>query len=163
METFIKRQGVFKAKSHAAQGLRDLFEVELREIYWTEKAFVGAIQKMVNSASSPVLIRSLLKHLTETQDHIIRIERVYDTVGFKVAERKCSAIEGLIKESQNIIKDTEVGFLRDAGIIAVAQKMEDYQIATYGALHSYALTLGEKRAEELLATLEEEENRRSFN
>jgi len=157
METIIKRQGVVKAKSHAAQGLRDLFEVELKDIYWAEKALVGAIQKMVKNASSPELIRALKKHLAETQEHITRIERVYDAIGSKVVERKCNSMEGLIKESEIILKDTELGVVRDAGIIAVMQKMERYEIATYGTLHSYAVTLGEERAEELLAmTLEEE-------
>lgn len=157
METIIKRKGVVKAKSHAAQGLRDLFEVELKDIYWAEKALVGAIEKMVRNASSLELIRALKKHLAETQEHITRIERVYDSIGSKVVERKCNAMEGLIKESEIIMKDTELGVVRDAGIIAVMQKMEHYEIATYGILHSYAVTLGEERAEELLAmTLEEE-------
>lgn len=157
METVIKRQGVVKAKSHAARGLRDLFEVELKDIYWAEKALVGAIQKMAKNASSPELILSLKKHLAETQEHVKRIERIYDAIGSKVAERKCSAMEGLIKESEIMMKDTELGVVRDAGIIAVVQKMEHYEIATYGTLHSYAVTLGEERAEELLSiTLEEE-------
>jgi ferritin-like metal-binding protein YciE len=157
METIIKRKGVVKAKSHAAQGLRDLFEVELKDIYWAEKALVGAIEKMVKNASSPELIRALKKHLAETQEHITRIERIYDAIGSKVVERKCNAMEGLIKESEMIMQDTELGVVRDAGIIAVMQKMEHYEIATYGTLHSYAVTLGEERAEELLAmTLEEE-------
>lgn len=157
METIIKRQGVVKAKSHAAQGLRDLFEIELKEIYWAEKALVGALLKMSKNATSSELIRSLKKHLAETQEHIKRIERVYDAIGSKVDERKCIAMDGLIKESETIMKDTELGVVRDAGIIAVIQKMEHYEIATYGTLHSYAVTLGEERAEELLAmTLEEE-------
>ncbi|HSN47948.1 MAG TPA: DUF892 family protein [Flavobacterium sp.] len=157
METIIKRKGVVKAKSHAAQGLRDLFEVELKDINWAEKALVGALQKMVKNASSAELIRALKKHLAETQEHAKRVERVYDAIGSKVAERRCSAMEGLIKESEIIMRDTELGVVRDAGIIAVVQKMEHYEIATYGTLHSYAVTLGEERAEELLAiTLEEE-------
>ena len=157
METIIRRQGVVKAQSRAAQGLRDLFEVELKDIYWAEKALLGAIQKMSKNASSPELIRALKKHLAETEEHILRIERVYLSIGSKVAERKCVAMEGLIKEGEIIMKETEFGVVRDAGIIAVVQKMEHYEIATYGTLHSYAVTLGEERAEELLAmTLEEE-------
>ncbi len=159
METIIRRQGVVKAKSHAAQGLRDLFEVELKDIHWAEKALVGALQKMVKNASSPELIRALKKHLTETQEHITRIKKVYETIGSKVAEKKCNAMEGLIKESEIIMKDTELGVVRDAGIIAVAQKMEHYEIATYGTLHSYAVTLGEEEAEELLALNLEEEKK----
>lgn len=159
METIIRRQGVVKAKSHAAQGLRDLFEVELKDIHWAEKALVGALQKMVKNASSPELIRALKKHLTETQEHITRIKKVYEAIGSKVAERKCNAMEGLIKESEIIMKDTELGVVRDAGIIAVAQKMEHYEIATYGTLHAYAVTLGEEEAEELLALNLEEEKK----
>ena len=159
METIIRRQGVVKAKSHAAQGLRDLFEVELKDIHWAEKALVGALQKMVKNASSPELIRALKKHLTETQEHITRIKKVYETIGSKVAEKKCNAMEGLIKESEIIMEDTELGVVRDAGIIAVAQKMEHYEIATYGTLHAYAVTLGEEEAEELLALNLEEEKK----
>lgn len=157
METIIKREGVVKAKSNAAKGLRDLFEIELKDVYGAEKALVGAIHKMSKNASSPELVRSLKKNLAETQEHVTRIERVFDAIGSKVVERKCIAMDGLIKESEIIMKDTEVGVVRDAGIIAVVQKMEHYEIATYGTLHSYAVTLGEERAEELLAmTLEEE-------
>lgn len=157
METIIRKQGVVKAKSNAAQGLRDLFEVELKDILWAEKALIGALLKMAKNASSPELVQALKKHLTETEEHISRLEKIFESIGLKAIARKCDAMEGLIKECEITMKETELGVVRDAGIIAVVQKMEHYEIATYGTLHAYAVTLGEETAEELLAeTLEEE-------
>ena len=157
METITRRQGVVKAQSNAAQGLRDLFLVELKDIYWSEKTMVGAIEKITKNASSPELVRALKNHLTETEGQISRLEKVFYSIGSKAVARKCASMEGLIKESNSILKDTEFGAVRDAGIIAVVQKMEHYGIASYGTLHSYAVTLGEERAEQLLAmTLKEE-------
>ncbi|MBF2707604.1 YciE/YciF ferroxidase family protein [Flavobacterium soyangense] len=157
METIIKKQGIVKAKSNAAQGLRDLFEAELKEMFWAEKSMIPALKKMTKNASSPELIRALKKHLTETEEHITRLERTFDSIGNKADEKKCKAMEGLIKECEIMMSETELGDVRDAGIIAAAQKVEHYEIATYGTLHAYAVTLGEEKAEELIAmTLAEE-------
>lgn len=157
METIIKRQGIVKAKSNAAQGLRDLFEAELKEMFWAEKSMVPALKKMSKNASSPELIRVLKKHLTESEEHILRLRRTFDSIGNKVEEKKCEAMEGLIKECEIMMKETELGDVRDAGIIAAVQKIEHYEIAAYGTLHAFAVTLGEEKAEELMAmTLDEE-------
>jgi ferritin-like metal-binding protein YciE len=157
MQTVIRREGIVKAKLNAAQGLRDLFEVELKDIYWGEKALVPSLKKMSNNASSPELIRALKNHIVETEEHISRLERVFLSIGSKAVARKCEAMDGLMKECEIIMKDTEFGVVRDAGIISTAQKIEHYEIATYGTLHAYAVTLGEEKAEELIAlTLSEE-------
>lgn len=157
METIVKRQGIVKAKSKAAQGLRDLFEAELKEMYWSEKSMLPALKQMSKNASSPELIRLLNSHLDETKEHIIRLERTFEYIGTKAVEKKCEAMEGLIKECEIMMEETELGDVRDAGIIAGTQKIEHYEIATYGTLHAFALTLGEEKAEELIAkTLNEE-------
>ena len=157
METIIKRQGIVKAKSKAAQGLRDLFEAELKEMYWAEKSMIPALKKMSKNASSRELIRVLNNHLDETKEHISRLERTFDSIGTKALEKKCEAMGGLIKECEIMMSETELGDVRDAGIIAAAQKIEHYEIATYGTLHAFAVTLGEEKAEELLImTLNEE-------
>jgi ferritin-like metal-binding protein YciE len=157
METISKNLGIVKAKSNAAQGLRDLFEVELKDMYWAEKAMLPVLKKMAKNACSIDLIRALKKHLNDTEEHIIRLERTFEAVGCKIVLRKSEAIEGLIKECEIIMKGTEFGDVRDAGIISTTQKMEHYEIATYGTLYAFAVTLGEDKAEELMAiTLDEE-------
>lgn len=157
MESIIKKHGAVKAKSNAAQDLRDLFEVELKDIYYAEKALTVALQKMSKNASSPKLITALNDHLDETKEHVSRLEQVFGSMNTKPVAKKCDAIEGLIKECEVIMGETKLGVVRDAGIIAAGQKIEHYEIATYGTLLAYAVTLGENKAEKLLAkTLEEE-------
>ncbi|MDR6969308.1 ferritin-like metal-binding protein YciE [Flavobacterium arsenatis] len=152
-------KGIVKAKSNAADGLRSLFEDSLKDIYWTEKALTKALPKMAKNATSPELKTALEDHLAETEEHIARLEKVFQSIGKKAVAKKCDAMEGLIKEGEGILEETEKGVVRDAGIIAAAQKVEHYEIATYGTLYAFANTLGESEAAELLAsTLEEEKN-----
>lgn len=157
METIIKKRGVVKAKAHAAQGLRDLLTAELKEILWAEKELVSTMKKMYTNASSSELIRVLKNHYNETEDHILRLEKTFETLGTKIEAKKCEAMAGLIKECVIMMSETELGVVRDAGIIAAAQKIEHYEIAVYGTLHAFAVTLGEEKVEELMAmTLNEE-------
>jgi len=146
-----------KAKSDAAQGLRDLFVDELKDIYWAEKELTKAIPKMIKNATSPELVEALTGHLEETKEHVTRLEEVFSSIGEKAVAKKCEAMAGLTKEAEEIMKDTEKGVVRDAGIISAGQKVEHYEIATYGTLASFARTLGENEAAELLEeTLNEE-------
>lgn len=146
-----------KATSDAAQGLRDLFVDQLKDIYWAEKALTKALPKMIKNASSKELITALKEHLEITKQQIERAEQVFETIGEKAVAKKCLAMEGLIKEAEEIMQSTEVGVVRDAGIISASQKVEHYEIATYGTLCSFAKTLGEDKAASLLAeTLSEE-------
>lgn len=157
METIFKKQGVVKAKLYAAQGLRDLFEVKLQSIYWAEKSLMPVLQKMSKNASYPELIQVLKNHLEETEKHISRLEKIFESIGVNEVAKKCEAMDGLIKECEIIMRETELGVVRDAGIIAATQKIEHYEIATYGTLHAYSITLGEEIAQELIAiTLKEE-------
>jgi len=146
-----------KAKPDVAQGLRDLFVDELKDIYWAEKALTKAIPKMIKNATSRELVDALTGHLEVTNDQVTRLEKVFYTIGEKAVAKKCEAMTGLIKEAEEIMKATEKGVVRDAGIILAGQKVEHYEIATYGTLSSFAKTLSEFNAASLLEeTLNEE-------
>lgn len=137
--------------------LMKLFEDELQDIYWAEKALTKAIPKMIDKATSEELIDALTSHLAETEQHIVRVEQVFESFGQKAVAKKCEAMTGLIKEAEEIMEECEDGAMCDAGIISAAQKAEHYEIATYGTLRQFAETLGLKQAVDLLeATLEEE-------
>jgi ferritin-like metal-binding protein YciE len=150
-------KGTVKAKSSAAEGLRELFVDSLKDIYWAEKALTKALPKMAKNATSENLITAINDHLAVTKEQVARLEEVFSLVGEKAAAKKCDAMEGLIKEGESIMEETEVGPVRDAGIIAASQKIEHYEIATYGTLAAFAQTLGEDDAVLLLEkTLAEE-------
>lgn len=152
-------RGVVKAKRSAAEGLRDLFVDSLKDIYWAEKALTKALPKMAKNTTSEDLRKGIESHLSETEGQIARLENVFASIGEKAVAKKCDAMDGLIKEGESIMEETELGAIRDAGIIAAAQKVEHYEIATYGTLRVFAEILGETQAMELLAeTLEEEKN-----
>ncbi|MES2567459.1 MAG: ferritin-like domain-containing protein [Bacteroidota bacterium] len=152
-----KKQVGVKTKPDAAKGLRDLFENELKDIYWAEKALTKAIPKMIKNASSEELVDALNDHLAVTEEQVTRLEEVFETIGMKPQAKKCEAMAGLIKEAEEIMAETEKGDVRDAAIILAGQKVEHYEIATYGTLCAFARILGEDKAASLLHdTLEEE-------
>ena len=147
------------AKPDAATGLSSLFEDSLKDIYWAEKALIRAIPKMIRNASSEELTGALQDHLSVTEQQVTRLEEIFSSIGTKAQTKKCHAMEGLIGEATEIMEETEQGVVRDAGIIAAAQKVEHYEIATYGTLCAFAKILGEDRAAELLQeTLDEEKD-----
>jgi len=146
-----------KSTSEKAQGLRDLFENELKDIYWAEKELTNAIPKMIKNATSEELIEALTSHLKETKNQVDRLQQVFESVNVKAQEKKCEAMAGLVKEAIEIMESTAKGAVRDAGIISAGQKVEHYEIATYGTLASFARILGEDEAASLLEeTLNEE-------
>lgn len=138
--------------------LNELFIDELKDIYWAEKHLVKALPKMAKAATSDELRAAIEKHITETENQVSRLEQVFQSIGEKAAAIKCEAMEGLIKEGEEIVKETEKGSItRDAGIISASQKIEHYEIASYGTLRTLAGVLGYDEAVELLeATLAEE-------
>ncbi|QSB25488.1 ferritin-like domain-containing protein [Flavobacterium sp. CLA17] len=141
----------------AATDLKELFVDSLKDIYWAENALVGALPKMAANATSPGLASAILEHLDITKLQISRLEEVFDLVGEKAEGKKCEAMAGLLKEGDSIVLETTPGPVRDAGIIAASQKIEHYEIATYGTLVAFAKTLGENDAAKLLTqTLAEE-------
>lgn len=137
--------------------LMKLFEDELKDIYWAEKALTKAIPKMIKNATSEELIEALTSHLAETETHVTSVEYIFTTFGKKAEAVECEAITGLIKEAEEIMEECETGSMRDAGIISAAQKVEHYEIATYGTLRQFAETLGLTEAEVLLEAILDEE------
>lgn len=146
-------------KSQAADDLRALFEDELKDIYWAEKALTKALPKMAKNATSSRLVNALNDHLEVTKNHVTRLEQVFELLGKKAQAKKCEAMDGLIKEGEEIIESTKPGPVRDAGIISAGQKVEHYEIATYGTLASFANLLGESKSAAILQkTLAEEKD-----
>ncbi len=146
-----------RAKPDAAAGLRELFENELKDIYWAEKALTKALPKMMKNATSEDLATAIEDHLGVTENQVSRLEEVFETLGMKAQAKKCEAMTGILKEGEEIMKETEKGPVRDAGIISACQKVEHYEIASYGTLVSFATILGEVEAAALLEeTLNEE-------
>lgn len=145
------------SKYDVAKGLRDLFEAELKDIYWAEKALTKAIPKMIKNATSEDLVEALSGHLNETNQQLTRLEEVFSYLNVKAVAKKCEAMAGLIKEAEEIMQETEKGVVRDAGIILAGQKVEHYEIATYGTLVAFSKILGEGEVTALLEeTLNEE-------
>lgn len=151
------KSGNSQGKTLKKSQLMKLFEDELKDIYWAEKALTKALPKMAKNASSPELVEALENHLAETEGQIGKLEQVFEILGQKAVAKKCEAMAGLVKEGDEIMKDTEKGPQRDAGIISAAQKVEHYEIASYGTLRTFAFTLGLDDAALLLEEILEEE------
>lgn len=143
--------------SDAAKELRELFIDSLKDIYWAEKALVSALPKMIANATAPNLSSAIKEHHAVTKNQVTRLEKVFELLGLKAEGKKCEAMAGLLKEGDSILEETIPGAVRDAGIIAASQKVEHYEIATYGTLVAFAKTLGENDVAKLLSqTLAEE-------
>ncbi len=137
--------------------LMELFEEKLKVILWTEKELTTIIPKMITLATSDDLILALTDHLHQTNEHITRLAKVFKTIDKKPATFKSNVMDGLIAEAGEIMEDCDKGPKCDAAIIAATQKIEHYEIATYGTLREYAETLNLREAERLLLkTLNEE-------
>jgi ferritin-like metal-binding protein YciE len=138
--------------------LHEFFLEELKDIYGAEKQIIKALPKMQDAASSPELAQAFEEHLDVTQTQITRLEEIFDNLGEEPDSKKCEAMKGILDEGEQIMKDTEEGTAtRDVGLIMAAQKVEHYEIATYGALLQLAHTMGHTEVAELLeATLDEE-------
>ncbi len=145
------------AKKDAAKELKDLFEDSLKDIYWAEKALTKALPKMHKNATDVKLKNAISDHLAQTQTQVKRLEDCFAELGKKAQAKKCDAMQGLLDEATSIIEETKPGPVRDAGIIAASQKVEHYEIATYGTLAAFAKVLKEKKClKYLLETLDEE-------
>lgn len=136
----------------------EFFIDELKDIYWAEKHLVKALPKMQKASTSPDLAAAFEKHTAETEQHIATLEQVFELLGEKAAAKKCDAMAGLLEEANGIIEDTDAGtMIRDAGLILAAQKVEHYEIATYGTLRVFAENMGHTDVVDLLSqTLENE-------
>jgi ferritin-like metal-binding protein YciE len=151
----MERKGLFGSRQ--ATGLRELFLAELKDIYWAEQALTKALPKMLENASSEELYTAIDEHIVETKNHVTRLEEVFAMLEEEPEAEKCEAMQGLITEAEEMMDETERGPLRDAAIISCAQKVEHYEIASYGTLVAFANTMKEKEVSEVLAqTLTEE-------
>ncbi len=145
----------------AAKGntqLESYFEDALKDIYWAEKHLIKVLPKMRKAATTEELQAAIEEHLEQTKVHVSRLEQVFEILQKTPRAKKCEAMEGLTKEGESIVEETEDNSLtRDVGIIMAAQKVEHYEIATYGGLVSLADTMGLTEASKILSqTLEEE-------
>lgn len=138
--------------------LKEFFTDEIKDIYWAEKHLVKTLPKMAKAATSGELKGAINDHLEVTKTHVSRLEEVFNLLGEKAQAKKCEAMEGITKEGESILEDTETGTsTRDVGIILAAQKVEHYEISTYGGLAQLATTLGLSEVASLLTqTLVEE-------
>lgn len=165
METkSVKKAGGAKSNSTAGAGkgdsrLSEFFVDELKDIYWAEKHIVQTLPKMKKAATSEELKDAFEDHLAVTKTHVSRLEKAFGMMGEKAQAKKCDAMDGIIKEGASIIEDTEDGTAtRDVGLVLAAQKVEHYEIATYGGLIQLAKTLGHEDVADLLyETIKEEE------
>lgn len=140
--------------------LKEFFTDQLEDLLWAEKKLVKTLPKMQEAATSNELKEAFGNHLTETQNHVSRLEQVFGIIGEEVDTTKCPAMAGIVDEGEDIIDETEEGTAqRDVGLIFAGQKAEHYEIATYGGMVTLAKTLGYDDAAELLSqTLQEEKN-----
>jgi len=147
-------------KSNKTSLLEKFFIDQLKDIYYAEQHLVKALPEMQKAATSEELEDAFAEHLKQTERHVKRLDKVFQLVNQKPEGKKCEAIEGLVKEAKSIISETKEGSMtRDAALIIAAQKIEHYEIATYGGLVQLAITMDLHRAAELLdKTLQEEED-----
>ncbi len=140
--------------------LMDFFVDGLKDIYWAEKHLVKALGKMEKAATSSKLQKAFSKHQSQTEEQIARLEKVFELLDRAARAKKCHAMEGLIAEAEELINDTDAGsMVRDVALIAAAQKVEHYEIASYGTLATLAELMGNAQIKKLLEeTLEEEKN-----
>lgn len=137
--------------------LEDLFIHELSDIYSAEKQLTKALPRLARAAENPDLQAAFTTHLEETQGQIERIDEVVETLGIRLKRIKCAAMEGLVEEGKEVIEEVEKGPVRDAALIGGAQKVEHYEIASYGTLCVLGKQLGYTEAVQLLKTTLAEE------
>jgi ferritin-like metal-binding protein YciE len=137
--------------------LRELYIEELKDLYSAEKQLVKALPKMAKNATHPELKQAFEDHLEETEGHVERLEQIFETLDGSPGGKKCKGMEGLIEEAKELLEEDVQEDVLDAGLISKAQHVEHYEIAGYGTVRAYALTLGEEEHARLLQlTLDEE-------
>jgi ferritin-like metal-binding protein YciE len=165
MKTQTKKAGSKKTTQTDKAQVKDsrlekFFSDELKDVYWAEKHLVKTLPKMTKAATTTELKKAFTDHLEETKGHVTRLEQVFEILGQAARAKKCEAMDGITKEGAEIIEDTEAGTAtRDVGLILAGQKVEHYEIATYGGLVQLAKTLGYNDAADILSTTLEEEKK----
>lgn len=139
------------------ESIEDLFLDELKDLYSAEKQITKALPKLVKAASTKELSAAFDNHLQETKGHVERLEEIFQKLGKRGTGKTCEGMKGVLEEGSEVIQEIEKGPIRDAGLIAAAQRVEHYEIAGYGSVRSFAELLGKTEIVELLEeTLEEE-------
>ncbi|WP_027062429.1 ferritin-like domain-containing protein [Mesorhizobium loti] len=145
------------ATNKTPKGLDGLFHDTLKDIYFAEKKILATLPKMAMAAHSPDLKAAFEKHHTETQEHVARLEEVFEVIGKKPAAKTCAAIMGITEEGAEIMEEYKDSPALDAGLLAAAQAVEHYEISRYGTMRTWASELGLTEAVQLLdLTLAEE-------
>jgi len=142
----------------AIKNLTDVYEEQLKDMYSAEKQVSEALPKMADAASNADLTKAFKAHLKQTKGQMKRIEKIFKARGMSPGRKKCKGMKGLVEEGEEVIKDAKKSAARDAALIGAAQKVEHYEIATYGTLQRYAELLGEMEQAQLLQTSLEEES-----
>ena len=136
---------------------KELFEGTLKDIYYAEKAILKALPKMAKKASSRKLEAAFTRHVKETEKQLERLEQVFEILGKRAAGKKCPAIDGIMEEGEEVMKEAKDDTIRDAAMLAAAQSVEHYEISRYGTLVAWAEKMDMPDAVRLLqATLDEE-------
>jgi ferritin-like metal-binding protein YciE len=149
----LQRKGI----SMELTDLKALYVEELKDLYSAENQLVEALPKMAKAANEPALKKSFERHLEQTQGHVTRLETIFDNLDVKPNGKVCKAMKGLVAEGAEMIEEEAAPAVKDAGLIAAAQRVEHYEIAGYGCVRTYAQELGDTAAVKLLqATLDEE-------
>jgi len=147
--TNTKSKGISKEMKESE--FHQFFLDQLKDIYWAEKHLAKALPKLQKAATSKELAKAFEKHAKETETHIESVEKVFELLEEKASAKKCDAMVGLLEEADAIISDTDKGTsVRDAGLILAAQKVEHYEIASYGTLRTFAEKMGHKEVTSIL-------------
>ncbi|MBA4849304.1 ferritin-like domain-containing protein [Emticicia sp. BO119] len=148
----------YVSSEQEGEKLKELFVDGLKDIYWAEKHLTKALPKLAKASTSEDLKEAFEMHLKETEGHVTKVEEAFKIIGEKAQAKVCPAMEGLLKEGDEIVESTEKGtVVRDCGLIMAAQKVEHYEIASYGTLRTLARMLGHFDAAELLQEILDEE------
>jgi len=148
---------LFEEEVMKLNSLHDLLVMELRDLYYAEKQIIKSLPKMSKAANSEELKAAFEEHLEQTEHHVERLEQIFEKLGERSKAKTCEALDGLVEETKDFISEDAEGSVMDAGLIACAQKVEHYEIASYGTCRTWARQLGRHDVAELLQqTLDEE-------
>lgn len=137
--------------------LQDLFLEELKDTYDAEQQLLKALPKMAKASTSAKLRAAFEKHLKQTEEHVSRLEQVFEMIGKKPSRKSCKGMKGLLEEGEEMMKEKADPDVKDAALIASAQRVEHYEIAAYGCLRTYAGHLDMQDAKKILQTTLNEE------
>ena len=141
----------------SVSSMEELLIDELKDLYHAEKQITRALPRLVKASTSDELKQAFQSHLEETQGHVERLEKAFEILGKGARGKTCHGMQGVLEEGSEVIEETEKSPLRDAALIAAAQRVEHYEMAAYGSVREYARLLGQKEIVSLLEeTLQEE-------